>query len=115
MACQLTADVTHIFDFTAVTGARVTVFVDSDSGAVHLTAATLDGAPLAVAGDRTSFTTAAGTNQLNLGFVAADPDETFRIKEDCGGGSSQLLANWRLQPSQVEPGGPTRAFRIHAQ
>jgi hypothetical protein len=89
--------------------------VDSDSGDVHLNAATLAGAPLAVAGDRTTFTTVAGTNQLNLGFTAADPDETFRIKEDCGGGASQVLANWRLQANATQPGGPTRAFRIHAQ
>jgi hypothetical protein len=112
--CQLKPDPTGDFDFLTATGAKVTVFVDSGSGDVHLTAATLDGAALVVNADKTSFTAAVGTNHLNLAFVAADPDEVFRITEDCGGGDSRRLANWRLQASTTQPGGPTRAFRIHA-
>ena len=115
MPCQLRSDPTGDFDFLTTTGAQITVLVDSDSGTVMLTAATLEGNALVVnAAGKISFQAAAGRNHLDLAFAGADPDEEFRIKEDCGDGSSNLMATWRLRPSVTEPGDPTRAFRIHA-
>lgn len=116
MACQLTRDPADANQFNTATGARVTLFVESDSGTVRIIAASLDGAPVALNADGTvTFPAAvAGWSILGLAFAAADPSEVFRIKENCGGGNSQLLLTWRLEPTPIDPGGPARQIRIHA-
>jgi len=103
--------------FTVNEDTQITVFADSVSGTVKLINATLNGKPLPVdANAKTTFQAIAGRLILNMAFVGSDPDEVFGIKEDCGGGNSQLLANWRLQPSAAgDPGAPTKAFTITAQ
>ena len=99
-------------DFNAKKNAEITVFVDSDSGTVHLTAARINGTKITLdANEKATFKVPDPTNFLDLGFVAADPTEIFRIKEDCGGGDSQVLRTWRTQP--FTPGGPTAEIRIH--
>lgn len=115
MACQLSPDPSGVRDFLTSTGAAVTVIVESDSGGVHIIAATLNSAPLPVDADgKVPWTAVQGTNLLDLAFAGPDPDEVFRIQEDCGAGDSQTLTTWKLQAGGGFPGGPTRAFRIHA-
>ena len=99
-------------DFSAAGGASITIFVDSDSGTVHLTAATLNGNSIPLdANEKAAFTCSDPTNFLDMAFVGSDPTELFRIKEDCGTGTSQVLRTWRLL-AEV-PGGPTTTLRIH--
>lgn len=108
MACQLIADVSGTVDFLTTTGAQIKVFVESDSGTVRITAATLNSAPTPVAAGTVAFSAVGGRNLLGLALAGADPADPYRIKEDCGGGNSNLMATGTLQD------GPTRAFRIHA-
>jgi len=115
VACQLAPYPADADDFKSATGAQVTLFVDSDSGTVRIIAATSNGAPVALNADGSvTFTTVAGLNIFDLAFVGADPSEVFRIKENCGDGTSQQLLTWRLEPTPIEPGGPARQIRIHA-
>ncbi len=101
--------------FTAPAGQDVTVFADSDSKTVRISGATLSGAPIVPdAQDRVTFQPEKGFNLLELAFVGSDPNEVFRVKEDCGGGQSQTLIPWRLQATPTESGGPTLPLRIYA-
>src|SRR5947209_7343463 len=111
MPCSLTPDPAGIRDFLVAPAAQVTMFADSDSGTVQIVAATLNSTAQQV--DDTgnvTWTAATGINLLDLAFAGSDPDEVFRIKEDCGGGNSQILTTWKLQAGGGFPGGPTRAF-----
>jgi hypothetical protein len=116
LVCQLSKEnPPGVYDFVAVTGAQMTVFAESDSGLVRIVAGTLNGTPVPVDADgNASFTAIAGVNLLNLAFVGPDPNEDFRIKEDCQGGDSQQLASWRIHATPPIPGGPSRAFQIYA-
>jgi len=114
VACQLTPDPTGVNEFNTATGAKPTLFADSDSGTVNIVAATSNGAAVALNADGSvTFTAAAGLNIFDLAFAGSDPTEVFRIKENCGG-SSQLLVNWRLTATPIDPGGPSREIRVHA-
>ena len=99
--------------FNAAKDAEITVFADSDSGTVHLIAADLNGVKVSLdVNFRATFKVSPGGNILSMTFVGSDPDEIFRIEEDCGGGNSPILRTWRLKP--VVPGGPTTQITIHA-
>lgn len=99
-------------DFDAAKDAEITVFVDSDSGTVHLDSARINGTKITLdANEKATFKVPNATNFLDLAFVASDPTEVFRIKEDCGSGDSQVLRTWRTQP--LTPGGPDTQIRIH--
>ena len=115
MACQLRpAPPGSVSDFVTKAGQPSTIFAANDSDTVHLNAATLNSQALNVANGRVTFTPIAGRNLLNLNFVGADPTEVFEIREDCGG-TSNVVDHWRLQPGPAgEPGGPTKAYQIHA-
>ena len=112
---QLSPDPSGQYHFLTTKGAQVSIFAESDSGTVHIVGATLNGTPQQVdANGKVTFTAVQGRNLLDLAFVGADPTEDFRVKEDCGGGKSQVLDTWRLQPTPTKPGGPTKMYRIYA-
>lgn len=91
---------------------KITIFADSDSGTVHVTAAHLNGANLPLdANSKASFDVIVGLNILRMAFVGSDPDEVFRINEDCGDGTSTTLRTWRLRVAV--PGGATTQITIN--
>jgi hypothetical protein len=115
MACHLTPDPSGIRDFLVTSGAQVTIIADSDSGLVRIIAATLNSAAQQVDScGKATWQAVEGNNLLDLAFAGPDPDEVFRIKEDYGGGNTQILTTWKLQSGGGVPGGPARAFRIYA-
>jgi hypothetical protein len=97
-------------DFDSAKDAQITVFVDSDSGTVHLGAASLNGVSFALdANGNAAFKASNPVNALGMGFLGGVPGEVFRIKEDCGAGASQVLRTWAFDVAN-----PTTEIRIHA-
>lgn len=108
MACQLFKDPTGTVDFIASANSQITVLIQSASATARITAATLNGAPLVLAAGNAVFKTVAGRNNLDLALAGSNPSEDYEIREDCGGGSTNLMAKGNFQD------GPTKGFRIHA-
>ena len=108
MACQLAADSEQIVDFITTANAQITVLIKSASATARITAAILNGAPLTLVSGKVVFNALTGRNNLDLALAGSDPSEDFEIHEDCGGGSTQLMAKGNFQ------NGPTKGFRIHA-
>lgn len=99
--------------FSATKDDEITIFADSDSGTAHLTAADLNGANITLDPNfKAKFKVLAGVNILSMAFAGSDPDEIFRIQEDCKDGSAHTLRTWRLKP--LVPGGPTTQITINA-
>lgn len=84
MACALTRSG---FDWTARTGATVTVKVIADN--TTLTGAKYNGQDITFQNKSTSFTVVQGPALLLLAL--AGPPEAVEIVEDCGGGQTQHL------------------------
>jgi len=108
MACQLVKDPSGTVDFTTNQDAAITVVIHSSSATVRIVAATLNGTPLILVAGKAVFTAVAGRNNLDLALAGSNPSEDFEIREDCGSGSTCLMAKGNIQS------GPTRGFRIHA-
>jgi hypothetical protein len=99
--------------FSAAKGDQITIFADSDSGTARLIAADLNGANVPLdANFKATFDVPAGANIFSMAFAGSDPDEIFRIQEDCGDGSAHTLRTWRLRA--LVPGGPTTQITINA-
>jgi|SRR5690242_3795634 hypothetical protein len=102
MACALQPDPSDRCDFIASTGSNVTVKVASTTPGViaGLATAKLNKKPLPVTnGDTTNFTVAAGVNTLGLVITVSDPQCTVQVLEDCGGGNTQILDQFKNDPA----------------
>lgn len=105
--CVLTRDNTFAFDFTAKTGAQVTVNIAATGNARFL-AATQNSANLTVQSQNSvTFSVLAGVNLLEFVTAVANPNDTIQILEDCGGGQTQELENF---PN--DPGDPITGFSV---
>jgi hypothetical protein len=99
--------------FSAKKGDQITIFADSNSGTARLIAAHLNGKDVPVdANFKATFTVSAPISILSMAFAGSDPDEVFRIQEDCGDGTAHTLRTWRLKA--LVPGGPTTEITINA-
>ena len=104
MACLLEKDASGKFDFTSQNHATPTVKVAAN-GNVRLTAARFNHADLPIQnGDTISFTVDEGVNILRMVVVVADPNDTIRILEDCGGGQTQVLDQYQNDPADPVTG-----------
>jgi len=99
MACVLNPDSSFAFDFKAKTGTQATVKVTA-TGNVRFLSATQNSANLTVQNqDTVTFTVLAGVNLLEFVIACANPNDTIRILEDCGGGQTQELESFPNDPS----------------
>ncbi len=104
MACSLEKDASGKYDFTSQNGAKATVKVAAN-GVARIVAARFNHDDLPVQnGDTVNFTVGAGINILKLVVAVADPNDTIRILEDCGGGQTQILDEYPNNPSDPVTG-----------
>jgi hypothetical protein len=104
MACSLDHDASGKYDFTARAGSDTTVKVTANGSARFVTAR-FNNTVLAVQnGDTIQFTIAAGINILKLVVAVANPNDTVRIIEDCGGDTPQVLDEFKNDSSDPVTG-----------
>jgi hypothetical protein len=104
MACSLKSDATGKYDFTSQLDQAVTIKITATGNALF-SAAQFNTVDLVIQnGDTVRFVVGAGANFLQLVVAVADPNETITILEDCGGGQSQVLAQYKSDPANPVTG-----------
>jgi hypothetical protein len=104
MACALARDPSLKCDFLSKTGTKVTVKVAA-TGNARFVDAKFNQTDLPVQnGDTVTFTVGAGKNKLDFVIAVADPNDTIRILEDCGGGQTQEMDNYQNDPADPVTG-----------
>ncbi|HTS60790.1 MAG TPA: hypothetical protein VMH28_02140 [Candidatus Acidoferrales bacterium] len=91
MPCNLKDDPTLAADFIAKTGATSILFVENDAGTAAIEDALFNSAEVVPDDDnKITITTKAGFNSLTITINGAQNGDEVRLKEDCGGGVSEL-------------------------
>jgi hypothetical protein len=103
MACSLDHDASGKYDFSAQAGSATTVKVTADGSARFVTARFNNTVLDVQNGDTINFTIASGINILKLVIAVANPNDTVRIVEDCGG-TPQVLDEFKNDPSDPATG-----------
>jgi hypothetical protein len=108
MPCVLRDDPTFNFSFLGATGASATLFLENDAGTALIESALFNDEIVAVSDDfKVTITLQNGINILRITINGAQGGDQVRVKEDCGGGVSQLRKTFVFHD-------PVRSFRIHA-
>jgi hypothetical protein len=111
LACNLQNDPGGTLLLLAKVGSSATLFVDSDSGNAAIESAQFN--DVAVAADANGKLAigpfVAGINILLMTIDDLEPD-SVRLKEDCGGGASQVLKTFDFDENE-----PAHEYKIFAQ
>lgn len=107
MACQLQRVMLRTYQ--GPVGANVTMCFSNAEGTVKLTSAEFEvGKPLPIDNDTcVTFTIQKGTKPLFTTVVSADPNGSYEVRENCGGGKSQ-----KLDDEDVDPNDDATIYRI---
>jgi hypothetical protein len=108
MASFLKSDPTLAFDFLAKAGTRAIIFVENDAGSVQFESADLNGTdvPVGADGKITTPNFQAGLAVLSFTINVVLAGDQVRVKEDCGGGVTQLLKTFTFD------GDPLKRYEI---
>ena len=104
MACSLEKDASGKYDFTSKNGLTATVKVTATGNARFVSARFNHTDLLVRGGDTISFTVVSGVNVLRLVIAVANPADTIKLLEDCGGGNTQVLDHFVNDPSDPVTG-----------
>ena len=91
MACNLQDDPTLAVDFIARSGATAVLFVENDAGTALIEDALFNSVEVVPdASNKISITCKPGVNALTITINGAQDGDQVRLKEDCGGGASEI-------------------------
>jgi hypothetical protein len=95
--------------YRAATGASVTMCFSNPSGLAKLATAEFEvNKPLPIVGDACiTFTVKSGTQSLFTVVTSPDPDDSYQVSEDCGGGATQ-----KLDDEDFDPNDNSKIYRI---
>jgi hypothetical protein len=107
MACQLQRIKKRTY--RAPIGASVTMCFSNAGGTVKLTSAEFEvGQPLAIDHDScVTFQVKSGTESLFTVVTSPNPNDTYQVSENCGGGNTQ-----KLEDEDYDPNDDAKVYRI---
>jgi len=105
MPCSLKADPTLAFDFVAKAGSSSILFVENDADTALIESALFNDVDVTPdANNRITITEKQqpGVNFLSITINGAQNGDEVRLKEDCGGGNSEVRRTFTFQTDPVQ-------------
>jgi hypothetical protein len=109
MPCNLKPDPKFAYDFLAKAGSSSILYVENDSSNAVIESADFNNKDTPVSADgKITITEKVGLNILTITINGAEVGDNVRLKEDCGGGTTELKAQF------VFDNDPVKRYQINA-
>jgi hypothetical protein len=105
MACVLEDDASGKYDFVTKSGSTATIKVTATGGQARFIGARLNTADVPIlGGDTVQMTFVAGINIAKFVIAVSDPNDTIQLLELCEGGATQVLEQYKNDPTDPVTG-----------